>query len=377
LNAERAIHLVPYGDDPLPRLADLLLERHAAALPDLAAQAVIFPGVAAVARFRRVLLARAAARGYTALLPPFIGTLNAWTDPRADPALRRLTATAREWRFFEALSDFPTLRERFGTWPLIDSLLALFDELTLNQVEIGLDFDALKRELAAGYGARAATLAPFEDEAALIHTLWRAWQTQMIEDGAADTALATVAGLTRSLAVLPASTHVYVAGFARFTRAARAWLEALRARGQLTLLFHGQTGETGYHPESPITETTQQFSAVPRAPDESNAYGRFLDNVYALNRGDLLTRATEQRRVFPQSPARGRLAVLEAPDAEHEARAIDIQVRRWRHAGLRHIGIVTHDRRLARRVRALLERANIRMRDAGGWVLSTTSAENP
>ncbi|MGD8629614.1 MAG: PD-(D/E)XK nuclease family protein, partial [Gammaproteobacteria bacterium] len=37
-------------------------------------------------------------------------------------------------------------------------------------------------------------------------------------------------------------------------------------------------------------------------------------------------------------------------------------------------GIVTEDRRLARRVRALLERAGIHLQDSGGWALSTTSA---
>ena len=36
--------------------------------------------------------------------------------------------------------------------------------------------------------------------------------------------------------------------------------------------------------------------------------------------------------------------------------------------------MVTEDRRLARRVRALLERAGIALQDSGGWALSTTSA---
>jgi ATP-dependent helicase/nuclease subunit B len=49
-------------------------------------------------------------------------------------------------------------------------------------------------------------------------------------------------------------------------------------------------------------------------------------------------------------------------------------VRRWITQDRRDIGIVTNDRKLARRVRALLERANVGLVDAGGWALSTTSA---
>ena len=81
-----------------------------------------------------------------------------------------------------------------------------------------------------------------------------------------------------------------------------------------------------------------------------------------------------RRQSRPESPAGGHLAICEMADAEHEARAIDLQVRRWLLAGQRNIGIVTNDRKLARRVRALLERAHIALEDAGGWTLSTTSA---
>jgi ATP-dependent helicase/nuclease subunit B len=69
-----------------------------------------------------------------------------------------------------------------------------------------------------------------------------------------------------------------------------------------------------------------------------------------------------------------RLLVYAAPHAEAEARAVDIQVRRWLLQGKQRIAIVTEDRRLARRVRALLERADIALYDTGGWALSTTAA---
>jgi ATP-dependent helicase/nuclease subunit B len=73
-------------------------------------------------------------------------------------------------------------------------------------------------------------------------------------------------------------------------------------------------------------------------------------------------------------PARERLLVYAAPDAEAEARAVDIQVRRWLLEDRHRIAIVSDDRKLARRVRALLERADITLHDASGWALSTSAA---
>ncbi|HEY6096048.1 MAG TPA: PD-(D/E)XK nuclease family protein [Gallionellaceae bacterium] len=56
---------------------------------------------------------------------------------------------------------------------------------------------------------------------------------------------------------------------------------------------------------------------------------------------------------------------------EQEARAAEVQVRRWLLAGKRSIAIVAQDRLAARRVRALLERAEVHVRDETGWTLST------
>src|SRR5690606_5726489 len=67
-------------------------------------------------------------------------------------------------------------------------------------------------------------------------------------------------------------------------------------------------------------------------------------------------------------------STLTADDAEHEARAVDLQIRRWWLAGHRRIALVTEDRKLARRVRALLARAGLALNDTVGWALSTTSA---
>lgn len=63
--------------------------------------------------------------------------------------------------------------------------------------------------------------------------------------------------------------------------------------------------------------------------------------------------------------------LLPAHGLEQEAQAADLQVRRWLLDGKQHIAIVAQDRLVARRVRALLERAQILVQDETGWTFST------
>jgi ATP-dependent helicase/nuclease subunit B len=68
------------------------------------------------------------------------------------------------------------------------------------------------------------------------------------------------------------------------------------------------------------------------------------------------------------------LSILCATSLEDEATAVAQQVLDWLGAGATSIALVPLDRLTARRVRALLERAQVLVRDETGWKLSTTSA---
>ncbi len=368
-----AVRLVPYSEDPLHALATLLLDRCPGPAPDLGHAVVLFPHSSVVPRFRRVLLDVAAARGIEALLPPQTASLNAWLRAFADVKYRQLSEAGRELLLLQAMARHPELSRRWGTWSLIESLLALFDELSLNEAQVPPDCETFTRMLATGYGLPEPPPGALSDEARLSHTLWRAWRQQLAADGSQDATGATLLGLGRSLEQLSAYKHLYLTGFVQFECLELRWLQALSARGQATLLVHGQAGAQGNHPDAVITRMLEQLR-VTAAPAAAAAYGRFLDTVFDLEDADLRTRARAQRRAMPQSPARARLIIHEADNFELEARAIDVQVRRWRLQGLQRIGIVTSDRKLARRVRALLERARIVVEDTAGWALSTTSA---
>ena len=118
--------------------------------------------------------------------------------------------------------------------------------------------------------------------------------------------------------------------------------------------------------QSPVTGPR----AVTALCDECNGGRRIIGSVPFLIPASIMNRhhSRNAHRHFaaakPQSPALDRLSLFKADGAEQEAAAIDIQVRRWLIEGKRRVGIVTENRRLARRVRALLERAGLPCRTA-------------
>jgi ATP-dependent helicase/nuclease subunit B len=368
------LELIPYEQDPLCTLAEHLLADICGQPIDLRQAIVLLPHAGAVARFRSQLLYTAAARGVDALLAPETGTLHGWLQTFGDDRFRHVRDNARELLLLEALVEHPAFAQRWGAWVLADSLLTLFDELTLNHSPVPADLETLIHRLSEGYGINGPPLTPLSEEAHLVYTLWGAWQHQLAADGVHDTTARIFHGLGRSLRELSPERHVYLAGFVLFNQAELEWIGALANRGQLTLLLHGQTGAHGYHPDSALTSIVETLGIKPDMVPSSSAYTQLLNNVYILDADDLPSRVQQQRIAQPASPARGRLAIHKADGFEDEARAIDVQIRQWRLEGLHDIGIVTNDRKLARRVRALLERANIVLQDAAGWRLSTTSA---
>lgn len=371
LSADAPVILIPYGDDPLRHLATLLLDRHQDELPDLSQHVVLLPHTSAVSRFRRILREQAARKNYPALLPPFTGTLTSWAARFADSAKHRLSTAAREILLFDLLHDYPPWRREYGDWPLADSLLELFDGLALHECRLPDKADDLIQKHAESHGADMDDFSPLNDESRLVHTLWNAWRERLQKNNLQDQALQFIDGLARSLDQLAADTKIYLAGFMDFSNAELNWIKALIGRHRLTCLLHG-TGdkETGNSAKNIADQTIAGISDVM----SRDAYADFLDQVYTSGQGHLQQRARKQAEATSTSPAHGRLILHQAADAESEARAIDLQVRRWLTQDLRDIGIVTNDRKLARRVRALLERAHIGLVDAGGWTLSTTSA---
>ncbi|MDA1107755.1 MAG: PD-(D/E)XK nuclease family protein [Proteobacteria bacterium] len=372
--------LVPYHHDPFTHLAHHILDHHAA---DLSRVVVLLPQLQSAARLRHCLLDVARQRGHAALLGPNISTLRHWIEHTTPVHRHTLARHAAELLLAEALAQHPGLLGGENPWRLVDSLLQLFDELTLHAVRLPDDLEHFTQQLLTSYGVTSKVsgsnfITGLGREANLVHTLWRAWHQQLQAEGAADANSAYVHKLAASLDKTTVDLHFYLADGLDLAPAELAWARRLAGQGRLTWLIHGVPAApvqpTDYHPDAPLFALLEKLETTLESNCNNDNITNFINSVYAPLATPFRLRAQTFAQQQPASPVQECLRVFTAGAPEQEAQAIDLQIRRWLLAGKTSIGIITEDRRLARRVRALLERAEVAVQDDAGWALSTTSA---
>ena len=330
-----------------------LLAADANRLPDLSGLCIITPHQNLSGYCRSRLLNRLPA-GQTAVMPPYIGTLRQWvsdtiTLPGEDVSV--LSEQARRLLLVEALSEHPGHFKQENKWQVGGALLRLFDELTLNQVDaLDQSRDQWQQTLATAYACGSAN-AHLQQEAELVQDLWRAWQQQLLARDQLDGSAAYLARL-RQAQTLDALPYFYLIAPERLAPCEQHFMASIAARGRCTTLDYGRNADAS-------ARHAQAATAV------------FVERAFDHQAAPLKQRAADfsvtDDRALPFS-------IFYSGDAETEARAVDLQVRLWLLEGKRNIGIVSEDRRLSRRVRALLERADVHLQDLAGWSLSTTSA---
>ena len=364
-----ACQLVPFSEDLLAATARQVLEHHRDTLPDLTGCQILLPDTQCAPALRAALLREAARAGHGALLGPHIDTLEDWLARSTPPARTVLDRPARELILGEALRANRALYDDTDPWLLADELLALFDDMTLAEQSPD-DFDAFRQRLQDAYGLRQPNPV-LQREAWMLHTLWRAWREQLDAEDLTDPASARRERLQQ--ADVPA-TLLWLVGFTRFNTAEARWLRERLARGEARLLLHGSAAGEGYHPHAPLAALLEQLGVHARE-DSAAPADRFIDALFADASVNLRKRARAFAATVDSDPLAGRLRTLCADNPEQEAQAVALQVRCWLlERPDANIAIITGDRRLARRVRALLENSAIPLDDAGGWALSTTSA---
>jgi len=114
------LHIITYGDDPLRRLAEHIVEKHHAALPNLTDIVVLLPNPQAATRFRQLLLDAAASHHHSALLGPNIDTLPRWISQQSPSKRPVLSEHQRELMLVEALVGHKYLYGKgiLGHWPI-------------------------------------------------------------------------------------------------------------------------------------------------------------------------------------------------------------------------------------------------------------------
>ena len=341
--------------------AEYILNQFKDQLPDLSHVHILLSNNNAVSTYRSTLLKKAEAKGYPALLGPAILSLDSWVNQQATASTDIITDHARELLLVGALREHPDIYKHSSPWALAESLMELFDELTLAKIELPADINEFRDKIVDAYGSTQEVNETLGKEALLVHTLWFAMHQQLSELNCVDRASAGLLKLANSTLHLPEHHKVFYCGLNYSMAAESQWRNHLIERNQLQLFVHDHNhlnSQSGNKGNAELIDN----------------YIRFFDLAYDQDNANFYDRSQQCKQLFKDSPVQQLIRVYSPESTEDEALGIDIQIRKWLLEGKRNIGIVTENRKLARRVRALLERANVKIDDQAGWALSTTSA---
>ncbi|MEW6312666.1 MAG: PD-(D/E)XK nuclease family protein [Pseudomonadota bacterium] len=311
-------------------VARRILAQHADEIPDLRRAVVLLPNYHA-ARPLAQALTHASQR--PVLLLPQMVTLNDWAQsiPLAAPII---PDSQRSALLFQHLYR----QKWFGQadlWSMAQELLTLFDELTHALHVLPADAEAFTAAVQQAWQARQNETLQLE--ARLVFELWHAMQSGAGLDAARayQQRLAQLAEQAdKPLYVLRTSDWDVLEQRFLDEYGRRAPVEVFDLR-EMAVLFPAPLCPSGYSPDG----GGEGNSLSPR----------------------------EKVRV------RERLRFFAATSLEQEARAAAMQVRRWLNEGKRDVAVVAQDRVVARRMRALLERAEVLVADETGWTFSTLS----
>lgn len=326
------------------QVAAQILQQHAHALPDLRKLTIILPNYHVAVPLAQHL---ARSSGLPALLLPQMVTINDWAESvPLDQAI--VPDTCRATTLYQALRE----REWFpgaDLWGITSELLGLLDELTKHHVPLPQSEEDFLVQLEGAYQAKRNAAMQFE--ARVVHELWYA----MSSSGELDAARA----YQQRLAMLAqqATSPLIVLLTSDLSTLEMRFLQAYEKNATVDIIDLRK-----------LAAQQENCAAINLAWGGDDGTVEAYAEVLSLRE-----QAQRLREHFPQAALGVRLRLFAAHGLEQEARAAEVQVRRWLLAGKSSIAIVAQDRLAARRVRALLERAEVQVQDETGWILSTMS----
>ncbi len=316
----------------LDRVARHILSRHARDLPNLRVATILLPNYHVAQPLAHAL---GAVSQSTLLLPKMI-TLRDWAQGVVLDA-PIITDSQRSALLYQQLRKQKWF-EQSDLWSMTQELLALFDELTHSLTALPNDAEVFAAAVQQAYQARQNSTLQLE--ARLVFELWHAMQ--------AGNELDTARAYQLRLANLAAQAQqpLFVLRTSDWNALEQRFLDEYAERAGVT-----------------VFDLRNEEEISPRA--------RFIRT--ALSADETLDLRTKATQLHDTPPLGDTLSFFAATSLEQESRAAAMQVRLWLAEGKRDIAIVAQDRVVARRMRALLERAEVLVADETGWTFATLS----
>ncbi|AMO98769.1 PD-(D/E)XK nuclease superfamily protein [Collimonas arenae] len=286
-------------------------------------------------------------------VPPQFFTLSGWLmtlPPQQNvmPASERLMRLYAELRQHGWLKKLFTARRNTDLLPLAQTLLALSDELTQAMLPSLHAADGDTADLEQRWQHALEQLSPdarkiLSDETQLV---WSIWKSQLD----ADDAIASRFAQTLQMAEQASQPMAWISSVAP-EPLEQAFLDAYAAR-------------------QPVLTITLDWRAPALLPTYAVAWPEMVET--AVDDGSYAGAPSD--RQIDDWTLSTELTLCAAQSVEDEAVQGAQMVIDWLQAGKSSLAIVAQDRVVARRIRALLERAQIHVADETGWKLSTTRA---
>ncbi len=337
--------------------AEFLLEKFSTQLPDLSQVFVLLPHAHASKQFNEVLCQHLHAE--QSIIPPWAGTLKSWAQQFSHNQFadfQIIGEHARQLLFIEALQQHPDLFKEENQWQVTQALLKFFDELSLNQKNLFHSAEDWQQQLEQAYDAEGLDFEHLQYESKLVYTLWHAWQQQLSENKLYDETADYISRLSHASDSLTADKYFICLGLPGYSQTEQAFIRKLCDKQQCQIIAFASTLNA-------------------EKAKSNHAFSEFISNTFSRCEPSIKQRAQAYAKkhgdAFSLQPP---FSSYMAADEETQIRAIDYFVRTKILQGKSHIAVISEDRKLSRRLRALLERANIQLQDRAGWSLATTQA---
>ena len=359
------IHFIPYHVNALTACVEDLFNVYEHLLPDLHQITIFLPSTQNFQAAREKITNQASRRGCDAILLPHLCTLRNWVFSKYALKQNFLSQYTRELILVDALKTHAGLFNNANPWNLASELLSFFDALTRNNISAN--------ELNSSFSNNdklSDNDNPLSQEASLVVLLYKAWKEQLDSDALVDPVRAYVDAL-QNITVKQSEIYFGV-GLDKLSKSECELLVKLDINSNFYLYMNSNLVEHITKPDKALsylynldTQKSKKYSI--------SSYSVFFNQVFSDRNISIKERASAFSTENPSSQISTRLSIFKTASFEQHVKAIDVWIRNNIFKNNHNIGVVTSDRKLARRLRAILEHANLSVNDLGGWALSTTS----